>query len=49
MTSMPIPTFREIQDEIAAQLHEQGYLAAVLINLGSLAQIEKNFGRRGLP
>ena len=44
MTRMPIPTFREIQDEIAAQLREQGYLATVLINLGSLAQIEKSFG-----
>jgi hypothetical protein len=25
-----IPTFREVQDEIAGQLQEQGYLAAVL-------------------
>ena len=44
MTRMPIPTFREIQEAIAAQLREQGYLAVVLVNLAPLAQIEKSFG-----
>jgi EAL domain-containing protein (putative c-di-GMP-specific phosphodiesterase class I) len=44
MTPMPIPTFREIQEAIAAQLREQGYLAVVLVNLAPLAQIEKSFG-----
>jgi len=41
---MPIPTFREVQQEIGAQLRDQGYLAAILVDLGSLAQVERNFG-----
>jgi EAL domain-containing protein (putative c-di-GMP-specific phosphodiesterase class I) len=41
---VPIPTFRERQDEITAQLRDQGYLAAVLVDLSSLAQIERSFG-----
>ncbi len=41
---MRIPTFREAQAEIAAQLRDQGYLAVVLVDLGALAQIEKSFG-----
>lgn len=44
MRGMSIPTFREIQDEITAQLEEQGYLAAVLVNLGPLGKIERSFG-----
>jgi EAL domain-containing protein (putative c-di-GMP-specific phosphodiesterase class I) len=41
---MAIPTFREVQEEIGAQLREQGYLAAILVDIGSLAQIERSFG-----
>ena len=41
---MPIPTFREVQDDIAAQLREQGFLAAILVDLGPLAHIERTFG-----
>ncbi len=41
---MSIPTFREIQEKITAQLREQGYLAAILVNLAPLAQIERSFG-----
>ena len=41
---MRIPTFREAQAEIAAQMRDQGYLAVVLVDLGALAQIEKSFG-----
>jgi EAL domain-containing protein (putative c-di-GMP-specific phosphodiesterase class I) len=39
-----IPTFREAQAELAAQMRDQGYLAVVLVDLGALAQIEKSFG-----
>jgi EAL domain-containing protein (putative c-di-GMP-specific phosphodiesterase class I) len=39
-----IPTFREVQDEITQQLREQGYLAAILVDLGPLARIERSFG-----
>jgi EAL domain-containing protein (putative c-di-GMP-specific phosphodiesterase class I) len=41
---MSIPTFREIEEEITAILREQGYLAAVLVDLGPLARIERSFG-----
>ncbi|HEX9186999.1 MAG TPA: EAL domain-containing protein [Vicinamibacteria bacterium] len=41
---MPIPTFREVQDDITAQLREHGFLAAILVDLGPLATIEKSFG-----
>jgi len=41
---MPIPTYREVQREIAAQLREHGVLAAVLVDLGPLAHIERSFG-----
>ena len=44
MARMPIPTFREIQDEISANLRDHGYLAAVLVDLSALAQIERSFG-----
>jgi EAL domain-containing protein (putative c-di-GMP-specific phosphodiesterase class I) len=41
---MSIPTFREVQGEITAQLRDQGYLAAILVDLGALGQIERSFG-----
>jgi EAL domain-containing protein (putative c-di-GMP-specific phosphodiesterase class I) len=41
---MAIPTFREIQDEISEDLRDRGYLAAVLVDLSALAQIERAFG-----
>ena len=41
---MSIPTFREVQDDITAQLREQGYLAAILVDLSPLAHIERSFG-----
>ena len=41
---MLIPTFREVQDEITSMLRQQGYLAAVLVDLAPLAHIEKSFG-----
>ncbi len=44
MAGMPIPTFREVQNEIGASLHDQGHLQAVLVDLSSLAQIERSFG-----
>ena len=41
---MLIPTFREVQDDITAMLRQQGYLAAILVDLSPLAHIEKSFG-----
>src|SRR5512139_1743439 len=41
---MAIPTFREVHGEISANLREHGYLAAVLVDLSALAQIERSFG-----
>jgi len=41
---MLIPTFREVQDEITSMLRQQGYLAAILVDLAPLAHIEKSFG-----
>ena len=41
---MSIPTFREVQDDITAQLREQGYLAVILVDLSPLAHIERAFG-----
>ena len=41
---MSIPTFREVQDDITAQLRDQGFLAAILVDLGPLAHIERAFG-----
>jgi EAL domain-containing protein (putative c-di-GMP-specific phosphodiesterase class I) len=41
---MAIPTFREVQGEISANLREHGYQAAVLVDLSALAQIERSFG-----
>jgi EAL domain-containing protein (putative c-di-GMP-specific phosphodiesterase class I) len=44
MGSMSIPTFREVQDVIGAQLREQGFLTVILVDLGPLAHIERAFG-----
>jgi EAL domain-containing protein (putative c-di-GMP-specific phosphodiesterase class I) len=41
---MGVPTFREVQAEISAQLRDQGHLAAVLVDLSALAQVERSFG-----
>jgi hypothetical protein len=41
---VPIPTFREVQKDIAAQLCEQGYLAMVVVDLAALGQVERTFG-----
>ncbi len=41
---MSIPTFRQIEEEIASQLQEQGFLAAIVVDLGPLARIERSFG-----
>ena len=41
---MPVPTFREVQAEIAAQLRDEGHLSAVLVDLSSLGQVERSFG-----
>jgi EAL domain-containing protein (putative c-di-GMP-specific phosphodiesterase class I) len=46
-----IPAFRDAQDGVVAEFEEHGYLAAVLIDLGALAQVERAFGEaafRGL-
>ena len=41
---MKIPTFREVHEQVAKILREQGGLAAVLVDLGPLAHIERSFG-----
>jgi EAL domain-containing protein (putative c-di-GMP-specific phosphodiesterase class I) len=41
---MPILTYREVQGDLTAQLREQGLLAAILVDLSPLAQIERAFG-----
>src|SRR5512143_3040838 len=41
---MMIPTFRDVHDEVAGILRSQGGLAAVLVDLGPLAHIERTFG-----
>jgi EAL domain-containing protein (putative c-di-GMP-specific phosphodiesterase class I) len=41
---MPIPTFREVEEEIASHLRQQGFLAASVVDLGPLARIERSFG-----
>ncbi len=40
----PIPTFREVEDQVGAILRDQGALAAVLVDLEPLARIERSFG-----
>ncbi len=44
MGPMSIPTFREVQDVITAQLQEVGYLAAILVDFAPLAHIERAYG-----
>src|SRR5262245_3397898 len=39
-----IPTFREVEDRVGKALKDQGGLGAILIDLGPLARIERNFG-----
>jgi EAL domain-containing protein (putative c-di-GMP-specific phosphodiesterase class I) len=41
---VPIPTFRDVQGDINGLLQEQGYLAAILVDLSPLAHIERSFG-----
>jgi len=41
---MAIPTFREVQEEITDQLRDQGFLAAILVDLSPLAHIERSYG-----
>src|SRR5262245_24614631 len=41
---MIIPTFREQHAEIASILRDQGGLGAVIVDLGPIAHIERNFG-----
>jgi EAL domain-containing protein (putative c-di-GMP-specific phosphodiesterase class I) len=41
---MIIPTFREQHTEIASILRDQGGLGAVIVDLGPIAHIERNFG-----
>ncbi len=41
---MKIPTFREVHDQVATILRDQGGLAVVLVDLGPLAHIERSFG-----
>ncbi len=40
----PIPTFREVEDQVGEILRAQGALAAVLVDLEPLARIERSFG-----
>jgi EAL domain-containing protein (putative c-di-GMP-specific phosphodiesterase class I) len=40
----PIPTFREVEDQVGEILRQQGALAAVLVDLEPLARIERSFG-----
>jgi EAL domain-containing protein (putative c-di-GMP-specific phosphodiesterase class I) len=41
---MTIPTFRDMHEQIAAILKDQGCLGAILVDLHPLAQIERSFG-----
>src|SRR5262249_18397603 len=41
---MVIPTFRDVHDQVSRILREQGCLAVVMVDLGPLAHIERNFG-----
>jgi len=41
---MVIPTFRDLRDPVSRLLREQGCLAAILVDLGPLAQIERSYG-----
>jgi EAL domain-containing protein (putative c-di-GMP-specific phosphodiesterase class I) len=41
---MTIPTFRDVHDQVGTILRGHGCLAAVLVDLGPLAHIERSFG-----
>ena len=41
---MKIPTYREVESGVGAILREQNGIGAVLMDLGSLARIERGFG-----
>jgi EAL domain-containing protein (putative c-di-GMP-specific phosphodiesterase class I) len=43
---MKIPTYREVESGVGTILHEQNGLGAILIDLGSLARIERSFGAK---
>jgi EAL domain-containing protein (putative c-di-GMP-specific phosphodiesterase class I) len=41
---MNIPTFRDLHEQVGRLLREQGCLTAILVDLGPLGHIERNFG-----
>ena len=41
---MIVPTLRDLESEIGRVLREQGALAAVLLDMGALARVERSFG-----
>jgi EAL domain-containing protein (putative c-di-GMP-specific phosphodiesterase class I) len=41
---MPVPTFREVEGQLATLLREQGGLGAIVIDLEPLARIERGYG-----
>ncbi len=41
---MPVPTFREVQDQVGEILRRHGALAALLVDCSQLARIERGFG-----
>ncbi|PYQ17420.1 MAG: hypothetical protein DMF80_00705 [Acidobacteria bacterium] len=43
---MKLPTYREVESGVGAILREQSGIGAVLIDLGSLARIERSFGEK---
>ena len=43
---MKIPTYREVESGVGTILHEQNGIGAILIDLGSLARIERSFGAK---
>ena len=43
---MKIPTYREVESGVGTILREQNGIGAVLIDLGSLARIERSFGAK---
>jgi EAL domain-containing protein (putative c-di-GMP-specific phosphodiesterase class I) len=43
---MTIPTYREVEDSVGAILREQNGIGAILVDLASLARIERSFGAK---
>ena len=43
---MKLPTYREVESGVGAILREQSGIGAILIDLGSLARIERGFGEK---